>query len=280
MTGEHFTARRTRHVMRGGMKGDGVPALRLVLLTGLVLAAITAALLLPPIPQDPVYHEFADRRTLLGIPGFMDVASNFLFLVAGALGIGYLLTHRDAPLVPGLYGAYLLFFAGVFFVGIGSAYYHLRPSNATLIWDRLPMTITFMSLFTIILAEFVSVRAARWLFLPLLVVGVASVGYWHFSEQLGRGDLRWYGLVQFLPMLLIPVILLSFPARFSHARLYWAFLGLYALAKLFEFYDRPVYRVFPGISGHSLKHLCAATGCLVFLYLLKKRHTLTHAGHR
>jgi hypothetical protein len=258
--------------MPGGQ--STVPVYRLALLAALVLAAFIAVLLLPPIPQDLVYHEFADRRILLGISNFMDVASNFLFLVAGALGIGYLLTHRNAPLARGLYGAYLLFFTGVFCVGIGSGYYHLRPSNAALIWDRLPMTVAFMALFTIILAEFVSARAARWLFLPLLAAGVASVGYWHFSEQLGRGDLRWYGLVQFLPMLLIPVILISFPARYSHARLYWVFFGLYVLAKVFEFYDRPVYRVFSGLSGHSLKHLCAAAGCLVFLYLLKKRHTI------
>ena len=262
------------------MRQDKYPALPLALLSGLVLAASIAALLLPPIPQDLVYHEFADRRTLLGIPNFMDVVSNALFLVAGLLGIGYLLKERGTQLVPGLYGVYLLFFAGVFFVGIGSGYYHLRPSNATLIWDRLPMTVAFMSLFTIVLAEFVSVRVARLLFIPLLVIGAVSIGYWHYSEQLGRGDLRLYGLVQFLPMLLIPVILVSFPSRFSHSRLYWAFLGLYALAKVFEFYDRPVYQVFSGISGHSLKHLCAAAGCLVFLYQLKMRHTARHAGHR
>ncbi len=46
---------------------------------------------------------------------------------------------------------------------------------------------------------------------------MGSVWYWHFTESQGRGDLRPYIVVQFLPMLLIPAILLLFPARFSHS---------------------------------------------------------------
>src|SRR4029077_315822 len=41
-----------------------------------VMAASLAILaLLPPIPQDPSYHQFADQRTLLGIPNFWNVIS-------------------------------------------------------------------------------------------------------------------------------------------------------------------------------------------------------------
>jgi len=58
-----------------------------MLLAVTALATISAAslailLILPPIQQDPNYHNFADRRTLLGIPNFWNVASNAAFLVA------------------------------------------------------------------------------------------------------------------------------------------------------------------------------------------------------
>jgi hypothetical protein len=33
-----------------------------------VAALVAVLLLLPPIAQDPAYHDFADRRGLLGIP--------------------------------------------------------------------------------------------------------------------------------------------------------------------------------------------------------------------
>jgi len=59
-------------------------------------------------------------------------------------------------------------FVGVFLTGIGSSYYHLYPDNRTLVWDRLPMTIAFMALFGAIVGEYISRRAARELFAPLL----------------------------------------------------------------------------------------------------------------
>jgi hypothetical protein len=36
--------------------------------------------LLPKIPQAQAYHEFADQRTLLGIPNFWNVVSNIPFV--------------------------------------------------------------------------------------------------------------------------------------------------------------------------------------------------------
>ena len=59
---------------------------RLLIITGLALALLVVALLLPPMPQDPEYHNFADRRMLLDIPNFFDVISNLPFLLIGALG--------------------------------------------------------------------------------------------------------------------------------------------------------------------------------------------------
>ncbi len=75
------------------------------------------------------------------------------------------------------------------------------------------MTIVFMALFSAIIEDRVSSRAGKALLWPLIVAGAASVGYWHLSELHGNGDLRPYGLVQFLPMVPIPLILILIPVR-------------------------------------------------------------------
>src|SRR5262249_31672083 len=100
-----------------------------------ILAAVslTALLLVPPISQDQDYHQFADQRTLLGIPHFWNVASNLPFVAVGALGL-HKFYQRPATFV---------LFSGFLLTGFGSTYYHWNPSDETLFWDRLPMTLCF-----------------------------------------------------------------------------------------------------------------------------------------
>jgi hypothetical protein len=56
------------------------------------LAAIAAVLffVVPPIVEFHWYHDFADQRSLLGIPNFWNVISNLPFLFIGGWGIWYL----------------------------------------------------------------------------------------------------------------------------------------------------------------------------------------------
>src|ERR1700746_1848008 len=63
------------------------PLLALLALLVLMVMSLAVLLLLPPIPQDQSYHQFADQRTLLGIPNFWNVVSNLPFLVVGAAGL-------------------------------------------------------------------------------------------------------------------------------------------------------------------------------------------------
>ncbi|QXP84206.1 ceramidase domain-containing protein [Methylococcus sp. Mc7] len=243
------------------------------LLLVLAALAVTGALFVPAIPQDPAYHRFADGIARFGIPNFWNVVSNLPFLAIGLAGV--LEVYRGRPAILAEFRiAYLIFFAAVALVGVGSAYYHLNPNNATLVWDRLPMTAAFMALFSIVLAEYVSVALGRRLLWPLLAIGVVSVFYWDFSEAQGHGDLRLYGLVQFLPMLLIPLILLLFRSRFGGTAYLWAVLGAYAAAKAAELLDEPVFRMLPPLSGHALKHLLAALGVYIFLAAIRRRSTV------
>jgi hypothetical protein len=229
------------------------------------LAALAVGVLLPPIPQDPAYHAFADGHALLGIPNFWNVVSNVPFLVAGVFGLWTL-----PKLQPQLATAsYLVFCLGVMLVGAGSAYYHYAPSNDTLTWDRVPMTIAFMGLFSIVIEDRVSTRLGRRLLWPLVFAGVGSVLYWNWTELQGRGDLRPYGLVQFLPMVLIPLLLITGKGGGLRVRWLWATLGAYALAKLAEHFDAAIYGVTGFVSGHSLKHLI---GALAVCWAIRAMH--------
>jgi len=239
----------------------------------LIVGAIGALFFIEPIAQDPNYHNFIDQRMIVSIPNFWNVISNLPFLIVGFLGLKYL---NQLTISKEMGVAYWLLFFGVLLVGFGSSYYHLEPNNHTLVWDRLPMTLAFMSLFAVIVSEFVNERRGAMLLIPLLVVGVFSVFYWQWTESNGVGDLRLYALVQFLPMVIIPVVLLVYPSRFSHLSAYWWLLMAYLLAKLFEYFDVQIYSFLGGvISGHSLKHAIAALGMYVLLQSYRRRKAKT-----
>jgi hypothetical protein len=227
------------------------------LILAVTLMSIVSVMLLPPVAQDLSYHLFADQETWLGVPNFWNVVSNFPFIVFGIFGLWRRPLSGSACLVPG----YVLFCAFVVLIGFGSAYYHYAPTTNTLLWDRLPMSGAFMALVVCLLVDAVSTRAAA-LLIPLVLTGLASVGYWYLTELQGRGDLRPYALVQFLPIILIPLILALFGTNELRARMLWLTLGGYVLAKLAEHYDAVIHTTLGVLSGHSLKHLIAAVAIL------------------
>ncbi len=251
----------------------------IALLGAAVLAIAAFFAFVAPIPQDPRYHDFADGRTLLGVANFWNVMSNLPFAVVGLWGMLHVFRHGATACVRGLELAYVVFFAGIFLTAFGSGYYHLGPANEPLVWDRLPMTIGFAGLFSIIVGEYVSPRIGRSILIPLLVLGALSVEYWAYTEARGDGDLRAYAVVQFLPMMLIPLILLLHKPVIGAVRYYWIMLLFYVLAKVTEFLDMPIYSAGALISGHSLKHLFAAASAATLLYALVQRSRLPVAAN-
>ena len=232
---------------------------------------IVAVFFVDPIPQDPAYHAFADTRLLLGVPNFWNVVSNIPFLLVGGAGIYFSRMKNRPGMMADLKLAYLILFAGIFLTGFGSAYYHYAPGNDTLVWDRLPMTLGFMGLITIIVGEHISLPAAKRMLVPLLFIGAGSVVYWGITEARGAGDLRPYAIVQFLPMLLMPLILLMYRSAFDKVDFLWLVIVLYALSKLFEYLDFATYEIGQLISGHSVKHVVAAMAPLVLIYGMNYR---------
>ena len=261
--------------------GRGLGRTRPWLLAGLGALMVLIAIVVPPIPQDPAYHDFADQRTLLGIPNALDVLSNLPFLLVGALGLAFLARDRSgaarvAFLTPAERQPYWLLFAGVALTGIGSAYYHWRPDNATLFWDRLPMTIAFMALLSSVIAERINLAAGIRLLVPLAALGVLSTLYWHVGEQHGAGDLRPYALVQFGTLAAVPLIAWLYPPRYTGTADLFAVLGWYGLAKVFELLDHGIFHLI-GVSGHTLKHLASAAGAWWILRMIERRRPLASA---
>jgi hypothetical protein len=236
------------------------------LISGGTIALLIALFwLVPPIPQDPAYHLFADTRTLALVPNFWNVMSNLPFLVAGVFGWLYL---ANLPESPRRFAR--VYCTGLVLICFGSGWYHLAPDNASLVWDRLSMTVSFMAFFAFILSRVTSARTGEWLLWPLLGIGLMSVLYWYLGERAGAGDLRFYGVVQFLPGLLVPAFLLGMPERFTQSARGWLWLGLaaYVAAKLAEWQDQAIFDWSGWLSGHSLKHLLAALSSYYFLRVL------------
>lgn len=144
-----------------------------------------------------------------------------------------------------------------------------------LFWDRLPMTIVFMSLLAITIGERISLRAGRRLLPVLLALGAGSLLYWIWGELAGAGDLRVYGLVQFFPLVAIPLMLLLFPPRYTRAGDLLVALGWYALAKIFEALDARVFAAGGLVSGHTLKHLASTVARYWIFRMVKRRRPLS-----
>jgi hypothetical protein len=244
----------------------------------IALAALAAAwgLLAPPLAQSQAYHHFADTRALASIPNAADTLSNLAFLLVGALGLAFLWRERAEGgslryASPQEMRPWWVFFAGVALTSAGSAWYHLAPDDARLVWDRLPMTVAFMSLLSAVVSERISVRAGNVLLAPLVVLGVASVAWWRWSELRGYENLRPYMAVQFGSIAVILAIAALYRSRYTHGAVIFAVAAFYGVAKVLETEDRQVYAFGHLMSGHTLKHLAAAAGIYVLVVALRRR---------
>ena len=242
------------------------------LVAGLAVTVIAVGLWAPRIGQPESYHHFADTRSWLGIPRFGDVVSNLPFAVIGVWGLSYLAgdVGRRAFVDRRERYAYVLVFFALLLTAFGSGYYHMAPDNARLVWDRLPMTIVFMALAGAMIGERISVRLELWLLPFLLLLGVGSVLQWYRSELRGAGDLRLYAGVQVYALLVL-VVALSLPARYTRSSDLAVVASFYVLAKVLETGDRVVFSVGRLVSGHTLKHLAAAAAGYWILRMLRKR---------
>jgi Ceramidase len=237
----------------------------LVFLFGLAVISLLGLLFVPPIPQPQDYHQFADQKTLLGIPNFWNVVSNLPFIAVGAIGLQYMgLQYFRRDLSAGV------FFLGVFLTGFSSSYYHWNPNDAGLFWDRLPMAIAFMAILANVVEERIDAKMGRLLLWPLVLLGIVSLLWW-----LRTDDLRLYGWVQFFPCIVLPLIFWLFAPKYSGTWYWFAAAGWYLLAKVLEYADATIYSAGQHImAGHALKHLAAAGACCAILRAFQTRQPI------
>lgn len=229
----------------------------------LALILILGAAALPKIPQPQSYHQFADQTSYWGVPHASNVLSNLAFLFVGFYGVFKRPRYsHGGDVLLGL----VTFWVGIFLIALGSSYYHWAPSDETLLWDRLPMSVAFMGVsFSLIVAQ----GKLRLYVIPYIIMealGVGSTLYAHFA-----GDLSFYAMCQAYPLLLAVISAIRLWPMNGTTDLLWGFFA-YGLAKAFEYNDLVVFQLSgEHVSGHTVKHLLAALGAFFvmrfFMYL-------------
>jgi hypothetical protein len=218
-----------------------------------------------PLPQDPSYHLFADTRLCGPIPRAGDVLSNLSILAAGIAGVAL---WRRVHIEPGERAAYALLVAGMLLTAVGSAYYHWAPSDARLIWDRLPMSFVLAAMVALVLADRVDPAFARVGWWPFALLGAAGLLYWAWS-----GDLLLYLVMRVGAGVLIICLCLLRRGMHSHVGWLIAALALDMAMSASERLDREIFSATGGlVSGHNIKHLLAGAllGCLLMWLLQRK----------
>lgn len=216
-------------------------------------------------------QSFADSRAMLALPNAADVLSNLPFLAFGVWGLMRLRGHELArENTHPQRSAMRVFFAGLVCTAVGSMWFHLAPSNATLLWDRAGMGLAFAGVLSVAVGQRVSVRMGAVTLYAALIGAAAALCVWVLTE-----DVLAWSVVQFGGMLLILMCAVFKPAQSTRISgctpvNLMVLIGFYALAKAFESLDWAVFQATGQlVSGHSLKHLAASFAALPVLASLQ-----------
>lgn len=242
---------------------------RLVLLVALGL--LVAAAVLPGIGMRPGYLDFADRRMWWFISNAGDVLSNLPFALIGFTGLWMLCTghhtsQQSSPDGRSVQNQWVwrVSFAGLITIWLGSSYFHLNPSEESLVWDQIGMSIAFAGILGLACSDAISPRAALPEMVLLLVTGMVTVWIVRLS-----GNLLPWSLLQGAGMVLL-VIAAVRHQPVTGIRWFWMVV-FYALAKVCEMLDADIFLLTSQlISGHTVKHLLSGVACLPLLQGLRR----------
>lgn len=232
-----------------------------------------------PIEQDKRYHNFAsDGKQLSGccVSNWKNVMSNIPFLIGNVMGIMILEFGDPVFQIEWEKDAWKIIFMSFMLVGFGSAYYHWKPNDNRLVWDRVPMTIGFMSFFSLTSQERIGnyfrtnfdLEIGKTIIIPMIVIGILDTVYSHIHN-----DLRGYILVGvILPTIITPMTIIYFDVGYTENQHQLYTCLWYLLAKLCEEYDKVIWKFSSQwISGHTLKHLVAGMIPFQLGYMLLTR---------
>lgn len=239
----------------------------------IVIVGMAATLALHgPIADPAHYHEFADQSAVSGIPHAADVLSNVGFALVAIWGWLTLRPRRDSEQLRAGWPGYRLFLLGLFLTAFGSAYYHLAPDNARLIWDRLPIALVCAGLIAGVRGDIKGGSKSEIEVIVLALYAVVSVAWWVITDSNGAPDLRPYLLLQVGALILIPLWQAIYRAARTDRIAFGAAMGLYVLAKLAEVFDHQIATALGGlVTGHTLKHLIATAATAAVVWGLNRR---------
>lgn len=241
------------------------PPQRLTVLAAVLAAVLVAACLAGARLTAFTTNGYADTRAALGVPNFQNVASNLAFLVVGVAGLALCAQRPRLPArLP-----WRTFYAGMVLTACGSAWHHLAPSDASIVWDRLGMVVAFVGLLSAVIELSTGLALGVALLAPAVLLGMASVLWWRIS-----GDLGVYAFVQLAPLAAVVTALSLNWIAGAMRRALLLSLACYVLAKLAESFDAGIYcGTAHLVSGHTLKHLLAAAAALAILRVQARSST-------
>ena len=121
------------------------------------------------------------------MPNFWNIISSAPFFFVALWGFGAL-GRKGVFAENWERHAHFILLAGLTLVAFAAGYYHVHPSDTTLFWDRLPMTIVFVALLAITIGVRVSSRAGHFLLSPFLAIGAVSLLVWRLTETFELTD--------------------------------------------------------------------------------------------
>jgi hypothetical protein len=235
----------------------------LALLVALALALAFGLLAAGPWLIRPDTLTQADQRTLLGLPGAMNVFASLPLVGAGLWGLASCMALRPGSCPATVRLPMGLFFALGAAAGSVAVAYHLQPAAASFVLGQVLLAGVCAMLMLAFLAERVQARLGHGLAcLATLALCAAGGAVWWWCE----GDIRLLAWVQALPVLLLSAGMLVLPCGFSRNGDWLAMLLIYVAARVADLADGALLSATGLLSGHTLMHLgvAAAAGLMAW----------------
>ncbi|CAL9206089.1 unnamed protein product [Musa hybrid cultivar] len=232
---------------------------------GAILLWLLLMLATPRISHSHAFHLFADMRNFLGVPNTLNVLTTFPFLLVGVPGLVLCLSGCCFGIsLRGEMWGWAFFYAATATAAFGSAYYHLRPDDDRVVWDKLPTMTSASSLLSILVIERIDERMGISCLSSLITLVLVSIACERTFD-----DLRLCMMFHIVPCIAIPALLFLFPPKYTHSRFWFCATGFYLLARFEAIADKKIYSASRYIiSGHSLEHLCLAMVPIILTVML------------
>jgi len=201
------------------------------------------------------YHNFADQRNFFNIPNFFNIISNLFIYIP----IHYIIQNRENT---NKFNMIDILIINILCIIITSIYYHINPNDNTIIFDKISIVSTIITVCIIILK--IENNIIR---IILYIIGILSVIYWIKKDNL---------LFYIILIIGVPIYICYKLYKYTNLRIYiYSHIFSLILLRLVEYYDLPIYQFTNQIiSGHSLKHIIASINILSGVIMIHKLNLL------